>query len=223
MPTDYEHARDSDQEDSLPTPSVATGHDVIVGCLRDYFGAGDWDERWREERYFVRYRIGEVEEVLSFTPGEAIESIWVPVNEILLAAAKAGRRVDLPEEIEGLARVCMDTVETFVRCKHGLEHVLDSTRRAERFLKRLAKTDPSRRNDVQQYNWLRMVFGMAMKFRDVPAGDNCLEVIDSPPGTPPPKDARWNPAYSAEEIARKTLDIEQLGTRAYSSSRVSVN
>jgi hypothetical protein len=225
MSTDYERARDPDRADPVPTPRIAIGHDIVAGCLRDCFGGGDWDTRWSAERYFVRYRIGEVEEMLSFTPREAIQSICVPSYEVLLPAAQAGMGMNLPEGIDQLSRDCMGIVETFVRCKHGLEHVLDTSRYERRLVKRLAKANPSRRSDELQYIWLKMVFGMAMRFLDVPAGDNCLEVIDREPGYIEEAMAsgavRWNPNFTDEEVGH--MLAQRLGSRTFQSSRVSVN
>jgi hypothetical protein len=97
---------------------------IISTGLKRYFFP-DWDERWKADRYLVSYRIGSVEEMFSFTPGEIEGAIGAASRCLIEQAQASSGRMILPELIIDAGRVGQNLVEYMVRRKHRLPKVLN--------------------------------------------------------------------------------------------------
>jgi hypothetical protein len=145
--------------------------------------------RWRAEEYRVTYRIGDIEERFSFTPADVDQAIE------MVARALAGDlpeklhehflRLPVPEMVRQIGLGDMAAVEYFVRRKHRCltpeTTSLIPDVKSRRAVKRLIKTDPSRRDAELRRVWSHMVFALVVTFLDRPAAHDALLIDDRSP------------------------------------------
>jgi hypothetical protein len=131
---------------------------LIMLGLKEYFFP-DWDERWKADRYLVTYRIGQVEETLSFTPGEIETAMGATVQYFVRCRADDMGNLEMKspsghpataEMIAEIGRDCQNLVEHLIRRKHRLPKVLnpphEKVRRVIRGLMRPAASRRTRRS-----------------------------------------------------------------------------
>jgi hypothetical protein len=182
----------------------------------------DWRQRWKSDRYYVTYKVGQVEETFSFTPAEIDEAIqvtfemasmWTPVGE------QGG--IDVQRAVDDTARISHNIIEYLVKHKHGCRQVLDPgllPRGVEPAIKRLIRSGYVPRSDADQRLWSMLILGLVTWFRDKPADHDHLEITDIEPGKLG-DGVMWNPLLSNEEIARKMDEASTLGMREITSRR----
>jgi hypothetical protein len=178
----------------------------------------EWSDRWREARYFVVYRIGDVQETFSFVPGEVAESIESAAVQWLMLPP-----MDVSEAVEKMRRYYVGAAEYFVRYKHRLPIVHDLlTADRKRLVRSLVRNDPSRWTEGEEFIWSLMVFAFVTRLLSQPAGANCLIVDDVRVNADDLEAAVWNPAYDAKDVRRLRADAIKFGGREYSSTRINV-
>jgi hypothetical protein len=178
----------------------------------------DWSDRWKDDRYFVVYRIGDVQETFSFVPGEVAEAIESAAVQWLLLPP-----MDVGEAIDKMRRYYVGAAEYFVRYKHRLPIVHDLlTADRKRLVRSLVKNDPSRRSEDEAFIWSLMVFAFVTRLLSQPAGANCLIIDDVRVNADDLERAVWNPAYDEEDVRRLKKDVVRFGGREYSSTRINV-
>jgi hypothetical protein len=220
---------------------------LIMLSLKEYFFP-DWDERWRADRYMVTYRIGQVEETLSFTPGEIEGAMGATAQHFVMCMAdgmgglgmKSSTSGDpaMADMIAGIGRDGQNLVEHLVRRKHRLPKVLNPPPEQVRCaIRGLIASGCVPQNEAQQVVWSAMLFGLVMWHVGQPVDHNHLEVTDRSQAELEAtlKGARelmrqvdaagGDPALAARLTALEAAVMggEGLGTRTVTSHRVSVN
>jgi hypothetical protein len=178
----------------------------------------DWDQRWREERYFCRYEIGQVAETFSFGRDDVIASIRTIGEFFLPQMLKDDHPPFGPIEI--LRREGIALVEYAARRRNGLEVLQCPASSLSDDVERLfgsAPPAPCDMTEAERACWDLMVFAMVLKFASAPVGDNCLVVRDVSPDEL--VDVEFLP-HVTEEMKR---DAARLGGREYYSMRIELN
>jgi hypothetical protein len=220
---------------------------LIMLSLKEYFFP-DWDERWRADRYMVTYRIGQVEETLSFTPGEIEGAMGATAQHFVMCMASGmggfGMKSSTPghpamaEMIAEIGRDGQNLVEHLVRRKHRLPKVLNPPpEQARCAIRGLIASGCVPQNKAQQVVWSAMLFGLVMWHVGQPVDHNHLEVTDRSQAELEAtlKRARelmhqvdaagGDPALAARltELEAAVMRGEGLGARTFTSHRVSIN
>jgi hypothetical protein len=231
-------------------PAVVHYDDIprlIALGLKDHFFP-DWNERWQADRYMVTYRIGQVEEKLSFTPGEIEGAMGATAQHFVMCMADdMGRlamksstpgRPTVAEMIAGIGRDGQNLVEHLVRRKHRLPKVLNPPpEQARCAIRGLIASGCVPQNEAQQVVWSAMLFGLVMWHVGQPIDHNHLEVTDRSQAELEATlkrarelmrqvDAAGGDPALAARLARLEADVaagEGLGIRTFTSHRVSVN
>jgi hypothetical protein len=220
---------------------------LIMLSLKEYFFP-DWDERWKADRYLVTYRIGQVEETLSFTPGEIETAMGATVQHFVRCMADDMGSLEMKSStpghpamagmIAGIGRDCQNLVEHLIRRKHRLPKVLNPPHETvRRAIRGLIASGCVPQDEAQRDVWSAMLFGLVMWHVGKPVDHNHLEVTDRSQAELEAilKHARelmrqvdaagGDPTLAARltELETDVMRGEGLGVRTLSSHRVSVN
>lgn len=182
----------------------------------------DWDQRWKDDLYMCKYRIGNVEEDRYFTRSDVEESIETATN--VMRSIDGPRVMDTCFIIEAMSHNAMKAVESYVRYKHKLPNLSKLQDKSDRqVVKSLAKGDPSRRNSREKKMWSFMLFGIVGAFLAQPANANCLIVDDVPAsgGDLVRASPRLMSMLSGELVAKVKQELPIIGVRKLSSMKIS--
>jgi len=203
----------------IPTREFLPSH--LKGVLSASY-CDDWDQRWKDDLYMCKYRIGNVEENRYFTHSDVEESIETATN--VMRSIDGPRVMDIFFIIEAMSHNAMKAVESYVRYKHKLPNLSKLQDKSDRqVVKSLAKGDPSRRNSREKKMWSFMLFGVVGAFLTQPADANCLIVDDVPAsdGSLGGASPRLMSMLGKEQIAKVMQDLPLIGVRKFSSTRIS--
>jgi hypothetical protein len=196
---------------------------LIERSLRnDFCHDGDWDDRWRADRYYVNYRIGSIVETFSFAPSEVAESIRVTAEEVFLfichrvAREQGETSVNIARVVDELGASTLTFMEFLVRWKHGLDlgPLEPPANKEARIIRRLIKHRLAPRNEDERRMRLTMLFGAILQFARRPAEHNLLEIIDRDPSE-----------YRSSTFRHPALleKASMIGFRSFESRQVAVN
>ncbi len=228
--------KNGELHEAVPVVQLATGQFVVHPTAVERFikkvltnGAemAAFDAHWTHQKYFLAYRIGIIEEMISFTPEEIQASISVMAKSAVEHLVRMGSKDRLlipPVEwlvalLEGAQIHYMGAVEYYVRNKHRLPMPRALIDKAERrLMKSLFRKGRSSRREDALVMWSMIVFAAAKEL--VSTTNNCLVVEDQPASRAEVEGAERRARahfWDAAEIEAQMPSAETLGVRNYST------
>jgi hypothetical protein len=158
----------------VPHPEVVASMIKVKVARR----VGGFDARWTEPIYSVAYRIGAIEEVISFSPEDVEDAMQlVGLGFVRHFESEKDFLAQVDSFIRETQRYFLDFLELYVRKKHSLpigDAAIDPT--VQKDTEELIAAAPSQRTAKDHFFWRMMIFAGAttLFYRE----GNCLVIND---------------------------------------------